>query len=69
MIPDPDVIPVTIPEAEPIEIAVAAVLHVPPVTVFVSIIVDPAHTAAEPAMDAGTVLTVTFFVAAHPATV
>jgi hypothetical protein len=46
-----------------------AILHVPPVEGFVSVIVDPAHTEVGPTIGVAAETTVIVFVAAQPATV
>jgi hypothetical protein len=67
--PLPVLTPVTIPSAEPMVSAAAVVLQVPPLILFVAVMVPPRHTALGPPMAAGTAFTVTMAVAAHPAAV
>jgi hypothetical protein len=62
--------PVTTPFAEPTDARVELLdVHTPPETVFPIVIVDPAHTAAEPVIALGLVFTVTTAVLTHPALV
>jgi hypothetical protein len=66
MIAVPPEIPLTIPEPDPITaIAVLALVHVPPVTASVSVIVDPAQTLPGIVI-AERLFTVTEAVAVHP---
>lgn len=59
--------PVTTPVPEPtVAIPVAEELHVPPDVPSLSVVVEPAHIAALPVMDAGNAFTVTVVLAVHP---
>jgi len=60
--------PVTIPDDEPIVIAVPDVLHTPPGVTSLCVMVAPTHKAVGPEIAAGSGLTVTTEVAAQPAT-
>ena len=66
--------PVTIPETIPVAEPTAAMMmllavQVPPGTASLSVVVAPGHTFAVPVITDGEVLTVTFFVVIHPASV
>lgn len=59
--------PVTIPDVCPtVAIAVLLLLHVPPVTVLVNTVVEPAHIIAFPLMDVGGRFTDVIVDAMHP---
>ena len=64
----PDDMPVTIPEAEPtVACAGLLLLHVPPVTISLCVIVDPTQTLLRPVIGAGVALTVSIAVLMQPA--
>ena len=64
----PAVIPVTRPVPRPTVMFVALVPQVPPVTVWLSVVVPPpSHIVIVPVMAAGAGSTVTTFVATQPA--
>ena len=66
-VPGPE-IPLTIPVDAPIvATAVLLLLHVPPATVLLSVILDPTHTADVPVIAAGIAYTVTVAYATQPA--
>ncbi len=58
----PAATPVTTPPVFTVAIAVALLIHVPPDTVLVRVVVDPVHTVAVPPIAAGVAFTVTFAV-------
>ena len=62
----PAEIPVTVPEPEPM-VAMAGLLlvHMPPVTALVRVVVAPTQTCRVPPMEAGVVTTVTIVVVTH----
>ena len=66
MVAVPAVTPVTTPVDEPIVAFALPLLHVPPVTRSLSVVVAPAHTLAVPAMAVGTGFTVIGLVAMQP---
>ena len=55
----PEVIPFTMPEADPILAAVPPTLHNPPATASFIVVAMPAHIPAAPVMAAGEGFTVT----------
>ena len=70
MVATPALTPVTTPLLLfTVAVPVAALLHVPPPVVVVSVAVPPTHTAAIPLIAAGTAYTVTIFTDAQPAVV
>lgn len=60
------VLPVTTPVVDPIEALALLLLHVPPVVASLRAVVLPMHTFVVPVMAAGSALTVTVVVTAHP---
>ena len=62
----PAVSPFTTPDASTVPTAVVLLLHVPPAVALSRSVVLPVHTVAAPVMAAGSGLTVTTAVAAHP---
>ena len=63
----PAVIPVTIPDSEPIvAAAVLPLVQTPPPTLSVNVAVPPAHTVEGPVMVTGELLTVTVIFVAQP---
>lgn len=62
----PVVTPVTIPVGSTVAVAVLLLLHVPPVVVFVKVVVDVGHTENVPAMETGVPVTMTVCVASVP---
>ncbi len=62
----PVLIPVTTPEASTVALEGLPLVHVPPGTGFVSVIVEPIQTVLLPDMGPGAALTVTDFVLLHP---
>ena len=68
MVAVPALIPVMMPEVAPIvAIAVLLLVHVPPAAVLVSVVVEPIHTSAVPAIEAGKGFTVNEAVRIQPA--
>ena len=65
MVAEPTAIPVTTPDAFTVAMEVLLLIHPPPATESVRVMVVPAHNAAEPEMEAtvGKLFTVTNFVA------
>ena len=61
----PAVTPVTIPDAEPIEIFPLLLLQVPPVVLHVKVVAEPTHTVDAPVTDDGKGLIVRFAVTKH----
>jgi hypothetical protein len=67
MIAVPGEIPVTTPVVTPtVAIALVLELHVPPVTAFVNVEVEPLHIFVEPAIDEGRGNTVTIAILLQP---
>ncbi len=65
---DPGPVPVTTPVVlTTVATAVLLLLHVPPVVVFVSVVVAPSHTENEPPIAAGSGFTTKEVVLKHPA--
>src|SRR3954468_20312933 len=63
----PGPVPVTTPVADPtVAIAVLLLVHVPPLTVLVSVIILPWHTGTFPPIAEGLGFTVICWVALHP---
>jgi hypothetical protein len=63
----PGVPPVIVPDVDPIgAIVLLLLVHVPPVTASVSVVVSPEHTCVVPAIAVGSVFTVTAAVAWQP---
>ena len=63
----PPATPVIIPELVPaIATAVLLVLHVPPVTASVNVVLEPAHIMAVPLIEVGAWLIDTVVIAIHP---
>ncbi len=63
----PNATPDTTPDIEPIvAIAVLLLVHLPPDTPFVRVMVEPTHNALGPPMAVGAVLTVITAVTAQP---
>jgi hypothetical protein len=60
---DPDVTPVTTPDAETVAVAVLLLLQVPPVVASARVVTPPGQTTGIPVMAAGFALTVTILVA------
>lgn len=69
MPPVPLVMPVIVPDAEPMVNVAAAVLQIPPLTPSVAVICAPVHTVPNPDMGVGVAFTVITFVAEQPAAV
>ena len=65
----PALSPVTLPERLPRLIAELVLLHVPPLTLSVSVIDEPEHTEGRPPMAAGIGFTVTMYMDGQPAAV
>ena len=64
----PNVLPVTTPEDEPMDaIAGSLLVHIPPDTPSVSVVVNPRPTALMPEMAVGSGVTVTMVVTKQPA--
>jgi hypothetical protein len=55
----PAVTPVTMPVAEPTETFALLLLHVPPDTALLNVVLEPTHVFNVPVMDDGTDVTVT----------
>ena len=55
----PPLVPVTLPDDDPIVIFPLVVVHIPPVSPLVSVTVDPTHTVEGPPIIVGIGLTVT----------
>lgn len=67
MVAVPAPAPETMPDEEPtVATPVALLLHVPPVGLQLSVVVDPSHTVVVPVMDPGAVVTVTSRVVKQP---
>jgi len=63
----PSVMPVTVPDVEPmVATAVLLLLHTPPLVISVNVIVKPTHTLLVPPMAAGFGLTVKLVTAIQP---
>jgi hypothetical protein len=62
----PAVIPITIPDPDPIVALVLLALQAPPVVPSASVVVCPVHTLCVPVIPTGAAFTVTVFVAWHP---
>jgi hypothetical protein len=62
----PAVTPVTTPPAVMVATAGVALLHVPPAVTLLKVVVEPMQTLVVPVMAAGSGLTVTVVVTAHP---
>ena len=67
MVTEPEATPVTTPEVEPtVAMATLLLLHAPPGTTLLNVVVAPAHVDDAPVMPAGDVVTDSENVAAHP---
>jgi hypothetical protein len=69
MMAEPAVIPVTTPEPEPTVTFELLLDHVPPVSVSVNVVEEPAHTLNDPVITEGRGLTVSTEVVRHPVAV